>query len=293
MLAGWSTLSTGAFRLHLIELEKANAKVSWWHCIGTPVIVLEFSMILQTIMLLVVSIDRFIAIKMPLKYFTFTRKYAIGMVFFCFILTAVFTVILVVYAYIVDKMTRATADAICIYGGELDGLFTSMYYIRLVMVSLSVLIYAIVWFLFRRYQNAAVATFPTIKTHLCKTQSRLTTTVGICALFTFVLYVIPTILMYSNLNPHVWAPIICVINCFNGVVNVFVYSLRHEDIRRGLKLLFLCKQLPSQAEQRLRKESLQSFGAKAKAAFIVMEHMGVVASEPKFQELQSISNASY
>jgi hypothetical protein len=147
----------------------------------------------------------------------------------------------------------------------------------------------IVMFLVRRYKNITVDTFPRFKMDLQQAQRRLTATVGICALFTFVFYVIPTMLMFTKLNADIWAPIYWAVNCLNAMVNVFVYSLRHEDIRRGLKLLFICQELPLPAAQILRRESSQSVCVVAKAAMIIVEQMGVVASTPIFINLHSIS----
>jgi hypothetical protein len=291
MLSGWVTLIAGAYRVRLIEKNEQFDQVSWWHCVGTPMfILLNFAFTVQAGMLLIVSIDRFIAVTLPLIYVTFTRRYAICMIASCYFLSAVYTIFLIVYAKFVSE-TKHTVHAVCILG-EVGGLFNSPYYIRLCFSTLSVFIYAIVWLLFRRYQNITVPAFPTINTLLRKAQRRLTTTVGICALFTLLLYVIPTMMMFTKLTAALWSPLYWHFSCLNGIVNVFVYSLRHEDIRQGLKMLFLCKELPPQTLQRLHRSSSDSFSVTAKAAMIVMEQMGVVASNPMFREVRSVSNAS-
>jgi hypothetical protein len=289
MLAGWSMLILGAYRINLIELHKANVLVNWWHCIRRPPFILfTFSLTAQAGMLLTISVDRFIAITLPLKYVIFTRRYAIFMVASCYFLAASYTIVFIVYTNTVNDLTEPIVHAICIVRVG-NGLYSSVFYVRMCLSSLSVPVYAVVWCLFRRYQNITVTTFPTIETHLHRAQRHLTITVGICALFTLVFYVIPTILMFI-LDAGIWAPLYCVVNCVNAVVNVFVYSLRQDDIRQGLKLLFLCKELPPQAAQQLHRE--MSICVIAKEAMIVMEHMGVVVSNPLFREQQSASNES-
>jgi hypothetical protein len=157
------------------------------------------------------------------------------------------------------------------------------------MATLSVLVYAVVWCLFRRYQQKTLATFPTIKTHLQRAQLHLAATVGICALFTLFLYAIPTALMFTKLNAGTWAPLYWTVTCLNGLANVFVYSLRHWDIRQGLKLLFTCKELPTKAEERLRKESITAYSATARAAMLILQQMGVSLPVPMNRKVRNVS----
>jgi hypothetical protein len=83
-------------------------------------------------------------------------------------------------------------------------------------------------------------------------------------MFTFFLYVMPTtiqvIAMWTQLDKQMgsWHDVPCVLICLNAIINVFVYSLRQPDIRKGLKMIVRCRQLPSPAALRLKKESVQT-----------------------------------
>jgi hypothetical protein len=132
--------------------------------------------------------------------------------------------------------------------------------VRIGLALTSCLIYILVWYLCRRSQRRASARFPSIAFRLRRSQRHLTATVGICALCTFLLYVIPTSLValagLLHWGMDFWGPVCWIMNCINAVINIFIYSLRHEDIRTGLKLLFRCEELPSPAMKRLKKESI-------------------------------------
>lgn len=68
---------------------------------------------------------------------------------------------------------------------------------------------------------------------------------------------------FSDLEKSLSSHLYWLFNCCNAIVNVFVYSLRHEEIRLGLKLLFTCKELPSQTEKRLQQEYRISLTSRA------------------------------
>lgn len=142
---------------------------------------------------------------------------------------------------------------------DVDKLFDSLIHgVRIVLALIGVILYVIVWYLYQKYNRATIAQFPSTMNKLRRIQFHLTITVGICVLITFVLYVVPAVLLviskWTN-SMSLWRHFFWLVNCLNAVVNVFVYSLRHENIRRGLKLLLSCRELPSSAELRLQKES--------------------------------------
>jgi hypothetical protein len=142
---------------------------------------------------------------------------------------------------------------------DVDKTFDTMIHgVRIILASLSVVLYGVVWYLYHKYNRATIAQFPTTANKLRRMQFHLTITVGICVLLTFALYVIPASLLviskWTN-SMATWRHIFWVLNCVNAIVNVFVYSLRHKNIREGLKLLLCCRELPSSAELRLKKES--------------------------------------
>src|SRR3954452_2320486 len=100
MVEGLSTLIAGAYRMRLIVTEHEGDLITRWECIRTPHFVLmTFAQVAQAAMLLIISIDRFIAILKPLKYITFSKKYALGLVGACYLFAAIHTTFLLVYVH--------------------------------------------------------------------------------------------------------------------------------------------------------------------------------------------------
>uniref|UniRef100_A0A914WS42 G-protein coupled receptors family 1 profile domain-containing protein n=1 Tax=Plectus sambesii TaxID=2011161 RepID=A0A914WS42_9BILA len=266
LLAGVATLTAGAYRINLIDWREEDDQLSRWDCVGTPhFILLTFAFSVQAGMLLLISLDRLIAFLKPLQYNTFTKAYAISLMALCYFLAALYTVMLLLYVLLADgdaKIKSINAICLIVEINEVDKTYDSIYLVRIGLSSISCLIYALVWYLSRKYHLRTTARFPSNAYRLRRSQRHLTATVGICALFTFVLNVLPTGLVVLAGQLHwvmdFWGPVCWLLNCVNAVVNIFVYSLRHEDIRMGLTLLFSgrCKELPSPAMQRLKKESL-------------------------------------
>jgi hypothetical protein len=280
MVQGLSTLIAGAYRMRLIVTKHEDDMISRWECIKAPHFVLmTFAQVAQAAMLLIVSIDRFIAILKPLKYLLFSIKYALGLVGACYLFAVIHTTFLLVYVHYYDESNPQTRFVhVTCFTADVDVLNT-MVYVRFVLGGLSIFVYITVGCLFVKYRRTMVANFPTMKTKLRTAQVRLTVTVGICALFTVIFYLLPTGLLFININSNYFATIYWILTCCNAVVNVFVYSLRHVDIRNGLKHLFSCTQMPSAAAIRLHSESLHSTNTVAgKAALIFLHAIGSTVS---------------
>lgn len=192
MFAGWSTIIAGAYRVHLLATGEAKRQVTRWDCVTTPhFVVMTYSLLIQTGMLLLISLDRLIAVLRPLQYNAYTRKYSIYMLTACIVPSAMYVVFVIVYVRAFDSDSTVTLNALCVID-QVDILVQITYYIRLTLASLSVIAYAIVWILFRKHRVSMNATLPSLKNRLRRLQSHLSVTVGICALLTFIFYIIPT-----------------------------------------------------------------------------------------------------
>lgn len=78
-LMGLATLSAALYRVNLFLSNRTGDSVLRKTCLLTPhFIPLSFSMIFEGAALLAVSIDRYLAIKTPLQYRLFNKKYAAG-----------------------------------------------------------------------------------------------------------------------------------------------------------------------------------------------------------------------
>uniref|UniRef100_A0A914V290 G-protein coupled receptors family 1 profile domain-containing protein n=1 Tax=Plectus sambesii TaxID=2011161 RepID=A0A914V290_9BILA len=176
----------------------------------------------------------------------------------CYFIAVVYTALLFVYLFASYGNSDDRISPLC-FLVDVDMLFDSMIHgVRVVLASFSVILYVIVWYLYHKYNRITIAQFPSTANKLRRLQFQLTITVGICVVLTFGLYVIPaTLLVLSKWTNTMllWRHFFWLLNCINAIVNVFVYSLRHKNIRQGLKLLLCCRELPSSAELRLKKES--------------------------------------
>ena len=264
-LTGAATLIAGIYRLQLVASGNQNRQMTRWECVWTPhFVILTFSAAVQVGMLLQISLDRFFAVSLPFKYRTLTRKYSILMICACFTLAAGYTASMVVHVYItVTKDTenkQKVISAMC-FMCDVDKVFDSYFYVRVTTAGLSVFVYIVVWYLYRKYQRKMISVegFMSTTYRMQRLQCQLTATVGICALFTFGLYIMPNCLVFlasrMRTGTDFVAPVTWLVNCCNSIVNIFVYSMRHQDIRSGLKVLFSRRELPVTTSRRFSAES--------------------------------------
>jgi hypothetical protein len=201
LLCGWSTLIAGAYRLHLIANGAANNQMTRWQCaIETPhFILMAFSSIAQAGMLLLISIDRLIAVVRPLQYNTFTAKYALCLIGVCFALSALHPASLLVHIYFAENGPNTpTKDKLCILNDHVD--YMLQVDLRLLLTSLSVIIYIVVWILIRKHRTKMTKNNMTQNDKLRQTQQHLSATVGICAFLTVAFYILPTGGKFLNKN---------------------------------------------------------------------------------------------
>uniref|UniRef100_A0A914XKT3 G-protein coupled receptors family 1 profile domain-containing protein n=1 Tax=Plectus sambesii TaxID=2011161 RepID=A0A914XKT3_9BILA len=245
--------------------EDFTRQMSRWDCVWAPhFVLLTFSSTAQVGMLLLISVDRYIAISHPFKYSTFTRKYSLLMVGMCFGLAGVYTATMIAHVFFTiannTENSKKMVSALCLMC-DVDKVFNSYFYIRVITASLSVIIYFNAWYIYRKYNREMVSVegFLFTARRLQQFQCRITTTVGICALFTFGLYILPNCLIFlanqMQSSTDFVAPVGWLINCCNFVVNIFVYSIRHQDIRDGLKLLFTGRELMTGQSRRISAET--------------------------------------
>uniref|UniRef100_A0A914UI96 G-protein coupled receptors family 1 profile domain-containing protein n=1 Tax=Plectus sambesii TaxID=2011161 RepID=A0A914UI96_9BILA len=277
LLLGLSTGSGGIYELALINRHEENVQVHRTACLWTPFFLIKtFTCPAEACMLLIISVDRLIAVLKPLKYATFTRIYAILLVGISLCVGVIITLFLTLNLEL--QKSDDTINAVCLLSKMGKIYMATNCYVRFVLATLSVIVYIFVGIAYRRYQMNMCKAFPTSQDRLRKVQRRLTTTVGMCALLTFLLYLLPTTIAILHLESDttVWVSVCWVLINVNAVANVFVYSLRHEDIRQGIKLLILCRKMPTVAQERLRLESITSSSSSvaSRAALLTMRTAG-------------------
>uniref|UniRef100_A0A914WNR7 G-protein coupled receptors family 1 profile domain-containing protein n=1 Tax=Plectus sambesii TaxID=2011161 RepID=A0A914WNR7_9BILA len=234
---GFAYLSAAIGRINLLLKGDGFVLKSRWHC-GTTVwnISWTFANNLAGLMLLVVSIDRLIAVSIPLRYFTFTKRYACILVGSAFAYICIPATVSFVLSY---QYQKPEFPAICqISNGMHDGYYKYLVRFHLVTSFGSVFLYGPVIFMLKRTLRRTVGRSEAEKISRLK---KVTYTLGIHTCFTFLFNMVPDLLMmYSNIPVANQTPISMMLN-LNAMVNIFIYTLRFKEMRNGLKALIMCR----------------------------------------------------
>lgn len=97
-----------------------------------------------------------------------------------------------------------------------------------------------------------------------KMQRRFTVTLGISCFFTILLYILPVSAQLvsvssnqTNENIAFIIPYMFIISNVNAIMNFFIYTSRHKDIRLAVKCLFTCEELtPMMLKENTHKNSV-------------------------------------
>uniref|UniRef100_A0A914V8V5 G-protein coupled receptors family 1 profile domain-containing protein n=1 Tax=Plectus sambesii TaxID=2011161 RepID=A0A914V8V5_9BILA len=249
-LMGFSTLSAALYRANLFLTNRTDENVRRQACLFTPhFIPLSFSMIFEGAAMFAVSIDRYLAIRAPLQYRLFGKKYAFGMLALC----ATFALIYVLIGSI--RLPTVTSEstlvgAVCLISAWDQHTNTFMYFWRAILSAASVTLYAGTVFVYAKKMQARTAT-SVIVTRQRVAQRRFTVTTGISNSLTFFLTVVPSCVMLewkltdNRQMAARWGTVFWILNCVNAMLNLFIYAARHRDIRLGLRFIRRPKELPA------------------------------------------------
>lgn len=134
--------------------------------------------------------------------------------------------------------------------------------IRVIAPVLSVAIYIIIPFVYKKskekicviHRSASQNEFP-------QKQRRLMITLGLSSFFTFIFVILPYFFLAWAVHSSMMSqyngmliPVMSVLRNFNACMNIFLFTMRHRDIKTGLIYFFKCKELPLNYEQNLRQQ---------------------------------------
>uniref|UniRef100_A0A914WM19 G-protein coupled receptors family 1 profile domain-containing protein n=1 Tax=Plectus sambesii TaxID=2011161 RepID=A0A914WM19_9BILA len=245
LFAGTTTAIAGLYRIYLWHSDKTNDVVSRSACVFRTLALSIAAISLQALMLLMVSVDRLVAVAMPTHYHHLTHRFSASLILSAYLLTGALTVVGLAGALADDPDSMVPAS--CVGSATVARRFFDVWFnSRLAVSLLSVLIYCLVIFLFRRHSRALKHSRKTSTgtRKRWKRQTHVTVTVGIGCAFTFIFYVLPTISVIcarhigtaNSIAPYAW-----LLNCFNAVLNLFIYMTRHDDMRAAVRAFLLCK----------------------------------------------------
>uniref|UniRef100_A0A914UL16 G-protein coupled receptors family 1 profile domain-containing protein n=1 Tax=Plectus sambesii TaxID=2011161 RepID=A0A914UL16_9BILA len=258
---GFAFLAAAIGRINQLLNSDAFVLKSRWHC-GTTVwnICWTFANNLAGLMLLVVSIDRLIAVSIPLRYFTFTKRYAWILVGSAFAYICIPATVSFVLSY---QYQEPEFPAYCLVGmGMHNGYYEYFVMFHLVTSFGSVLLYGPVFFLLQKTLRRTAGTSEVNKMARLK---KVTYTLGIHTCFTFLFNMVPDLLiLYSGTPSSSQTPFYMLLNV-NAMVNILIYMFRFKEMRNGLKALIMCRTKMStttvnvhsiQTNQRSRNQSI-------------------------------------
>ena len=231
---------------------ESKIKVTSWDCMVKPhVIFFLFGAPLAAVMLICVSVDRLLAVLVPMEYFKLGTSYAYKLVGVFYLYGLLSGLVLTVLSYLQPReaiyaKTCSAWSAIGIYE------YANKYYflVRVVGGLTSVILYIFIPVLYRKSVKACTRSNQTAELQKIQRQKRLLITCGLSASFTFIFYVFPNILRtyFAGAGDNGFLDIIfqyvSVIQNVNPIMNFVLYMSRHADIRNALLNFLSCKPLP-------------------------------------------------
>lgn len=235
---GCGAFLVGVYRFLILFFGLQSEPLTPWQCVTqTPYFLFHTSAYLSSAMSFTISVDRFIAVARPLKYYSLDAKYAkkILLLLALFWLLSLIILWLSTYFYVgpVTPNTRLCALP------HPQWYARYLYTFLALFGCLSVSIYAGVFFAYRR---ATRMVFPSdseqeATEHFLILQRRLTVTLGIITVSTLFCSILPTIhyTIFIWLNrPIPYQFIIANLSRITPVVHVAIYVYRQREIRAGM-----------------------------------------------------------
>jgi small-conductance mechanosensitive channel len=227
----------GLYRILLTRLGRKNDIYSPWECVTqSPYALYHIGVVLSTVVSLVISIDRFIAVNWPMKYRSFDEKYTRKVLWTLIIFSILVLTFLFIFAYLYTGPGSARS---CNFPQPLWS--AALWYTFLAGIGcLSVGIYFGVYIAFRR-ASRNVLPMPQMRNNAVDqsaiAQHRLTVTLGMITISTSVFFVIP----YSMIAWYTWtgdsmpfSVAIANLTRFSPIIHVVIYVSRQSEIRAGM-----------------------------------------------------------
>uniref|UniRef100_A0A914VGP0 G-protein coupled receptors family 1 profile domain-containing protein n=1 Tax=Plectus sambesii TaxID=2011161 RepID=A0A914VGP0_9BILA len=187
-----------------------------------------------SVMLVVISLDRMLAVSLPLRYYFFTARYAYRLVAVAYSVMFIPVIWWLVDSYATEPI--AEVPSYCFVGHNFVPTdYPYFQKILLIATVASVFMYIPVLLMLKITLAKNRAMEDAVKYEKMK---RATLALGISSFCTFIFYIIPMAIinlkLFDNLNVFY-----LMIN-FNAMCNIFIYIARFKEIRVGIKALVTC-----------------------------------------------------
>lgn len=250
-LDGIPSMYAGIYRVFLTLYGNPSARVTPFYCmiVGLHNPMWAWSDTAQSLMMLVVSIDRLLAVAIPLRYHSFTSRYAkrtVAAVFSYCLVSASTAWIYPIFELIKSNNSANGSDnqayptALCPTTSVVGTMFNEYYSnIRICAVIGSVVLYILVIILFAHYMRKFDSPIRHDINH--KRQLRLTITLGFQCGFHIILYIIPLILVSTatlgfNFISTSTQSYLLIVSNLNAIINLFIYLVRQKEFRFAFKM---------------------------------------------------------
>uniref|UniRef100_A0A914WVQ1 G-protein coupled receptors family 1 profile domain-containing protein n=1 Tax=Plectus sambesii TaxID=2011161 RepID=A0A914WVQ1_9BILA len=249
-IAGFGFLLAAIGRILLVQAGEGFILITRWQCLLSPWVILwAWCQPLTALMLTVVSLDRLIAVSFPLRYYTYTNRYAFALVgcAYGYVFIPFF-----IAAYRSYQVVVPDVPAYCLtFHGFTAADYVYFQNFLLAGTSSSVILYIPVLIKLKFAMDSNHAIDNSVK---FKRLKRATITLGISTFFTFIFYIVPmafiTFKVFKDLT------VFYLMLNLNAMVNIFIYFTRFKEIRAGLKSLVMCRRnLNSEAIRNVTNKS--------------------------------------
>uniref|UniRef100_A0A914W3F4 G-protein coupled receptors family 1 profile domain-containing protein n=1 Tax=Plectus sambesii TaxID=2011161 RepID=A0A914W3F4_9BILA len=207
-----------------------------WRCFMTPWVLLwVWSQPTAAVMLVVISLDRMLAVSFPLRYYFFTARYAYRLVAVAYSIMFIPIIWWLVDSYKAEPI--ADVPFYCFVGHNFtptDHPYFSKFLLFATVASVIMYIPVLLMLKITLAKNRTME--DAVKYEKMK---RATLALGISSFCTFIFYIVPMAIvnlkLFDNLN------VFYLMLNFNAMFNIFIYIARFKEIRVGIKALVTCK----------------------------------------------------
>uniref|UniRef100_A0A914VK82 G-protein coupled receptors family 1 profile domain-containing protein n=1 Tax=Plectus sambesii TaxID=2011161 RepID=A0A914VK82_9BILA len=249
IIYGLAITITAVYRLYVIVNGEQNVRISTWDCTIRPAGFLSrIGLQLTSVMNVVVSVDRLIAVALPIRYRQLDRCYAIKILTLVAVFGAKSLTAMFFSTYYTQTSHELNATKYC---SGFPTQFWYDFYQNTLLINIcgyvSVAIYIGVFFVYRRVkrQTAPLST-SSHNQQMVEQQQRLTVTLGIITLSTLIFFNIPytIIAVYKLLNLDTPQPtLLGIISRFSAIINVVLYVYRQKEMKKAIWALVRCKKV--------------------------------------------------
>uniref|UniRef100_A0A914X9U4 G-protein coupled receptors family 1 profile domain-containing protein n=1 Tax=Plectus sambesii TaxID=2011161 RepID=A0A914X9U4_9BILA len=241
---GLSAISLAVYRFGILSRGQQNDKITPWDCVTLPpLFLIGISVQMTSVVNVVVSSDRLIAVAWPTKYRNLNVPYA-GKLLGLLALFGVFSSAAMLLSTYFGTKNATTVTKMCTNPGIPYAY--NLYQQTMIAGAgyLSVIIYFFVFLSYRRaVRNIAPSTNVIGEQHAVALQRRLTVTLGIITISTFIFFIIPYTIFAVCAWMNVVAPqpsLLATISRFSTIINVVIYMYRQKEMRSEMRALLTC-----------------------------------------------------